>query len=1031
MKRILAIILTLCLVAVLIPMPASGAVYAQGQCGDHAYWTLDENGTLTIYGSGVADPYYPLPSWQKSNGMYTGKIKNVVIKSGITKIGNSSFADCINLTSVVIPETVTSIGSSAFYRCGKLSEIILPAKLVSLGGSAFANSGIQAITIPETITTVSGGLFKSCYRLTTVTFKGAVKDIGNSAFSGCGVLETVAFEKGLSGTIGKESFAYCDKLKQIDVPEGVTDIKEHAFCGSTNLASVSLPESLISLGNSAFRETALVSVTIPKNVKYLGDDPFVFCYELKNITVYSASMEGLRGTLGGEEALEYIHIIGDAPQSEKAKINSRNEDFVIYYDEGTSGWVSPSWRGWLIRPWGQPDAPITGTCGKNLTWSLKSGVLTISGSGPMDSYSPFSVTAPWYLCKKQITQVIIEEGAESIGNGAFYDLHNLTSVSIPGSVKIIEHNAFEKCVQLKQIHIPFGVEELGTFVFDACTELTKVSMADSVTEIGWHTFGGCTKLENVRLSDNLTTIPSSLFSGCEKLTTVNIPAKCTTISGNAFRDCAALTEISIPDGVTTIISGAFHNSGLVEVTIPASVTMLSGFSGCKLLKYMQFLGDAPTIENDSFYDTTVACTYPAGNDTWTDAVKQNYGGTVTWIPDDHVHTYEKVFVEPDCTKQGYHGQRCSACGHTYAQEYVDALGHDMTEATCTQLSTCRRENCGYQDGKLRDHLFEDSCRITRTCDVCGYTDNYGGAKPHTWEDPCMTTRTCSVCGYSDNNGGHNWHNEAGDMRYCFTCGEFEGGYLLDLEGINETVWFGTAEYYSCSSGTKRIVLFKDPNVGFMMTYTYNDTESIDPHNKYPTGMKVWRLTLEGDRYTATRVEELDNILQYAGSSIRVAGTKGIRMITSIEKSKKQALTGKGLAGYKLVEYGTALCWAKDLGDEKKMVLEKDFVKSNYAYKKGVADPIFAQTKDAVQYTNVLVGFTLEQCKQDIAMRPYMILEDADGTQFTIYGGIVYRSIGYIASQNRHVFQPGTSSYRYVWEIVRKVYGSKYDAEYKY
>ena len=64
------------------------------------------------------------------------------------------------------------------------------------------------------------------------------------------------------------------------------------------------------------------------------------------------------------------------------------------------------------------------------------------------------------------------------------------------------------------------------------------------------------------------------------------------------------------------------------------------------------------------------------------------------------------------------------------------------------------------------------------------------------------------------------------------------------------------------------------------------------------------------------------------------------------------------------------------------------------------------------------------------MRSYMILEDAEGNQITIYGGIVERSIGYIAYQNRNVFQPRTSSYKYVWEIIHKVYGKQYDSEYK-
>lgn len=64
------------------------------------------------------------------------------------------------------------------------------------------------------------------------------------------------------------------------------------------------------------------------------------------------------------------------------------------------------------------------------------------------------------------------------------------------------------------------------------------------------------------------------------------------------------------------------------------------------------------------------------------------------------------------------------------------------------------------------------------------------------------------------------------------------------------------------------------------------------------------------------------------------------------------------------------------------------------------------------------------------MRPYMILQDAAGTSYTLYGGTVYRSIGYVAYQNRNSFRPGTAAYDYVWEIIRYVYGSEYDSEYK-
>ena len=247
----------------------------------------------------------------------------------------------------------------------------------------------------------------------------------------------------------------------------------------------------------------------------------------------------------------------------------------------------------------------------------------------------------------------------------------------------------------------------------------------------------------------------------------------------------------------------------------------------------------------------------------------------------------------------------------------------------------------------------------------------------------------------------------------------------------DSVWINGAQCTVTQDGDTCYIALPEGELTNLVSYSYNDNAPTDIHTQYPTGMQVWRLNENADgTYSATHVKELDNILQYAGSSIRITGTKGIRMITSIEKAKKSALTGGGLAGYKVVEYGTALCWAKDLEGDNPMVLGQSYVKSNYAYKRGVADPVFAQTNTVIQYTNVLVGFNLDQCKDDIAMRPYIILEDASGTQIIVYGGIVYRSIGYIAYQNRNVFAPGNASYNYVWEIIHHVYGKKYDSDYK-
>ena len=77
-----------------------------------------------------------------------------------------------------------------------------------------------------------------------------------------------------------------------------------------------------------------------------------------------------------------------------------------------------------------------------------------------------------------------------------------------------------------------------------------------------------------------------------------------------------------------------------------------------------------------------------------------------------------------------------------------------------------------------------------------------------------------------------------------------------------------------------------------------------------------------------------------------------------------------------------------------------------------------------------MGFQDEHLNKDIAMRPYMKLQDAQGKTVVVYGGTVYRSIGFVAYQNRNAFKPGTASYSYVWGIIHKAYGKQFDAEFK-
>ena len=232
----------------------------------------------------------------------------------------------------------------------------------------------------------------------------------------------------------------------------------------------------------------------------------------------------------------------------------------------------------------------SGTCGDNLTWTLSSGTLTISGTGAMTNYtysnSSGKPNTPWYSYNSSIKTVIIEDGVASIGNYAFYFCTNLTSVTIPNSVTSIGEYAFYYCSSLTSITIPNSVSSIGNYAFSSCSNLTSITIPNSVTTIGNHAFDGCSSLTSITIPNSVTSIENYAFGYCSSLTSSTIPNSVTSIGNYAFDYCSSLTSITIPNSVTSIGEYAFFScSSLTSVTIPNSVTSIGiyAFSGCSSL----------------------------------------------------------------------------------------------------------------------------------------------------------------------------------------------------------------------------------------------------------------------------------------------------------------------------------------------------------------------------------------------------------------------------------------------------------------
>ena len=201
-------------------------------------WCLKDS-TLTISGEGEMPDYSQPDLDQFTYPWYDrrGSVKNVVIKTGVTTIGNNAFNSCWYLTSIAIPNGVTRIGYATF-RYTSLTSII----------------------IPDGVTTIGKESFSYCTKLTSVTLPNSVTSIGSDAF------------------------LYCNHLTSITIPKGVTRIEEGTFAICGNLTSITIPNSVTSIGRIAFALTALPSIIIPSSVTSIGEEAFYRCTSLTLIT---------------------------------------------------------------------------------------------------------------------------------------------------------------------------------------------------------------------------------------------------------------------------------------------------------------------------------------------------------------------------------------------------------------------------------------------------------------------------------------------------------------------------------------------------------------------------------------------------------------------------------------------------------------------------------------------------------------------------------------------------------------------------
>ena len=579
---------------------------------------------------------------KEANPTYTTKnlfINNVEVLSieisNASKISKYAFVNLSKVESIKVGKSVELIEEAALIGCSSLKDLSLPFVgqndyddidypfgyifgQESFDGGELTNQYtnfdggiIASYYVPTSLKTVevlnemiSSYDFMNCKNIESILLTDNIKNISDNAFDGCDNLVLNVYENGkyLGSKDNKYIYLFdfetseINEINEFIIHEDTLVVQEGLFKNLINLTTVELSKKLVEIKNDMFYGcSSLQNITIPENVTRIGDYAFYNCNKITSVEIPTSVTSIGKYAFGNCLELTTIELpnsieeIGEAVFTGCSKLESLTLPFIGNVKDETQtskvyplGYIFGSTNYTESKSVTQNYYDVESSSSKVVTYYVPSTLTSVTVNGQLGYGAFYNLS--------NLTNVTLDKEITSIPNYTFYNCIGLTNITIPENVTRIGDYAFYNCKKITSVEIPTRVTSIGKYACGNCYKLMSITLPNSVTNIGKEAFAYCTDLPTIELPDSIKEIENGTFIGCFNLESIIIPNTVKFIGEQAFYSCGDLSTIELPDSIKNIGKEAFGMcDNLINVELPSSLEKIDdlAFNGCSNLETIE------------------------------------------------------------------------------------------------------------------------------------------------------------------------------------------------------------------------------------------------------------------------------------------------------------------------------------------------------------------------------------------------------------------------------------------------------------